>query len=347
MKAARLYVLGVLGVLIATWAMSAGGCANEQQQKGHELYGHYCSHCHGESGRQNEGFNWSSMPDPKPKDLTNKSEMSTLKDVDIFNTISRDMKDTSEGGDVIGDDDFAVPTMPTFKYTLSEDEIWAIVGYVRGLHGMKMEFKVEERKKELAAALLTAQGNLEQATKTYEAAEKQASEEAEKKNVDVDDAVYAKEMAVMVQAKKDLDVAQAAANNLVTRPGKGVNVARPDLAVKPEQVAKMVELGQRLYENKYGCNGCHSLGAAGGKVGPALDRAGFRLNGTWIYRWLKNPQAMKPETRMPALGLSDTDAKAVTMYLGTLRAPAQSDATIEKPDAPVEKPVAPVEKPKS
>jgi hypothetical protein len=35
------------------------------------------------------------------------------------------------------------------------------------------------------------------------------------------------------------------------------------------------------------------------------------------------------------------------MYLGTLRAPAQSDAPIEKPDAPVEKPVAPVEKPKS
>jgi len=68
----------------------------------------------------------------------------------------------------------------------------------------------------------------------------------------------------------------------------------------------------------------------GGKVGPALDRAGFRLNGTWIYRWVRNPQAMKPETRMPALGLSDADARAVTMYLGTLRAP--------KPDAPIEKP---------
>jgi cytochrome c2 len=113
--------------------------------------------------------------------------------------------------------------------------------------------------------------------------------------------------------------------------------------VKPEQVAKMVELGQRLYENKYGCNGCHSLGADGGKVGPALDRAGFRLNGTWIYRWLKNPQAMKPETRMPALGLSDADAKAVTMYLGTLRAP-QSEAPTEKTEAPATKAEAPAEK---
>jgi mono/diheme cytochrome c family protein len=293
-------------------------------------------HCHGENGRQNEGFNWSSMPDPKPKDLSNKSEMGTFKDEDIFNTVSRDMKDTSPGGDKIGDDDFAVPTMPTFKYTLSEDEIWAIVGYVRGLHGMKLEFKVEERKKELAAVLQTAQGKADQTKQAYEAAEKKASDEAEKKSaelkkdVDADESSYAKELAAMVQAKKELDVAQAALNNFSTRPGKGLNIARPDLTMKPEQVTEMVALGKRLYSNKYGCNGCHSLGEEGGKVGPALDRAGFRLNGTWIYRWVKNPQAMKAETRMPALGLSDNDAKAVTMYLGTLRA-AKPDAATEKP----------------
>jgi mono/diheme cytochrome c family protein len=336
MKAARLFALGTVGGLIGLWAMVAGGCASEQQQKGHELYSHYCMHCHGENGRQNEGFNWSSMPDPKPKDLSSKSEMGTFKDEDIFNTISRDMKDTSPGGDKIGDDDFAVPTMPTFKYTLSEDEIWAIVGYVRGLHGMKLEFKVEERKKELAAALQAAQSKSDQAKQAYEAAEKKASDEAEKKSeelkkdVEADESTYAKELAAMIQAKKELDVAQMAVTNFTARPGKGANVARPDLTVKPELVAEMVEQGKRLYSNKYGCNGCHSIGTEGGKVGPALDRAGFRLNGTWIYRWVKNPQAMKPETRMPALGLSDADAKAITMYLGTLRAP--------KPDAPIEKP---------
>jgi len=336
MKAARLYVLGAVSGLVGVWAMVVGGCASEQQQKGHELYNHYCMHCHGENGRQNEGFNWSSMPDPKPKDLSNKSEMSTFKDEDIFNTISRDMKDTSPGGDKIGDDDFAVPTMPTFKYTLSEDEIWAIVGYVRGLHGMKLEFKVEDRKNELAAALQTAQAKLDQATKSYEAAEKKANDEAEKKSAELkkdiepDESSYAKELAAMGQAKKELDAAQSALNYFSTRPGKGVNIARPDLTVKPEQTAELVALGKRLYSNKYGCNGCHSLGAEGGKVGPALDRAGFRLNGTWIYRWVKNPQAMKPETRMPALGLSDGDAKAVTMYLGTLRAP-KAEATADKP----------------
>lgn len=332
MKAARLQVIGTVAGLIGVWAMTAGGCANEQQKRGQELYAHYCMHCHGESGRQNEGFNWSAMPDPKPKDLSNKSEMSTFKDEDIFNTISRDMKDTSEGGDKIGDDEFAVPTMPTFKYTLSEDEIWAIVGHVRTLHGMKLEFKVEERKKELAEGLKAAQEKFDSSKQAYEAAEKKASEDAEKKSaetkkdVDVDESVYAKEQAAMGQAKKELDAAQLALNNFSGRPGKGTSVARPDLTATAEQAAQQAELGKRLYQNKYGCNGCHSIGGEGGKVGPALDRAGFRLNGTWVYRWLKNPQAMKPETRMPALGLSDADAKAVAHYLNTLRAPKEDPA---------------------
>jgi mono/diheme cytochrome c family protein len=337
MKAARLHVAGAVAGLVGVWAMVAGGCASEQQRKGHELYAHYCMHCHGENGRQNEGFNWSSMPDPKPKDLSNKSEMSTFKDEEIFNTISRDMKDTSAGGDKIGDDEFAVPTMPTFKYTLSEEEIWAIVAYVRTLHGMKLEFKVEDRKKELADALQGAQAKFDQAKKAYDEAEKKASEEAEKKSealkkdVEVDESAYAKEQAAMVQAKKDLDAAQAALNYFSTRPGKGLNIARPDLTMKPEQAAQLADVGKRLYANKYGCNGCHSVGGEGGKVGPALDRAGFRLNGTWIYRWVRNPQAMKPETRMPALGLSDADAKAVTMYLNTFRAPKPDDMPVAKP----------------
>lgn len=337
MKAATLRVMGTLLGLVGTWALVAGGCASEQQKRGKELYSHYCMHCHGENGRQNEGFNWSSMPDPKPKDLSNKSEMSTFKDEEIFNTISRDMKDTSPDGDKIGDDEFAVPTMPTFKYTLAEDEIWAIVDYVRSLHGMKMEFNVEERKKELSEAVQKAQAKYDEAKQAYEAAETRANEEAEKKSaalkkdVDVDESTYAKEQASMAQAKKELDAAQAALTYFSTRPGKGASVARPDLAVKVDQSAALVELGKRLYSNKYGCNGCHSLAGEGGKVGPALDRAGFRLNGTWIYRWVKNPQAMKAETRMPALGLSDADAKAVTAYLGTLRAPKTEEAPAVKP----------------
>jgi len=342
MKAVRRHVMGMVAGLVGVVAVFTGGCANEQERKGHELYAHYCMHCHGESGKQNEGFNWSSMPDPKPKDLSNRPEMGTWSDQEIFAVLSRDMLDTTdpdEGGDEIGDDDFGVPTMPTFKYTLSEDEIWAVVGYVRTLHGMKLEFNVEERKAQLEESLKAAQAKFEQATKAYEEAEQKAGEEAERKSeelnkdVDVDESAYAAEQEALAEAKKELDAAQVAVNNFSARPGKGVSIPRPDLTITPEQAAEQAEVGKRLYENKYGCNGCHSLDGEGGKVGPALDRAGFRLNGTWIYRWVKNPQAMNSETRMPALGLSDTDAKAVTLYLGTLRAPNADPPPTDKPES--------------
>ena len=143
----------VVGATLASLTAAVGvvGCSlfqNETVSRGHHLYSHYCMHCHGESGHQNEGYNWGMMPDPRPKDLSNKGEMSTFKDEEIFGTISRDMKDTTpEVGDKIGDDEFAVPTMPTFKYTLSQEEIWSIVAYVRTLHGMKLTYDLEARKK--------------------------------------------------------------------------------------------------------------------------------------------------------------------------------------------------------
>jgi mono/diheme cytochrome c family protein len=311
-------------------AVGTGGCTlfqSEQVAKGKRLYAHYCMHCHGEHGRQNEGYNWANMPDPRPKDLSNKGEMSTFKDEEIFATISRDMKDTTpEMGDKIGDDEFAVPTMPTFKYTLSEEEIWSIVAYVRTLHGMKLEFDIAGRIKQLEGAKLAAEQQYDRAKQAFEVAQKKAEDEAEKAGKDVDEAVYAKEQEALAAAKKELDAALAALTNFKERP-KFPTVPRPDLAMKPDQAEKLAERGKQLYTNKYGCNACHRIGEAGGVVGPPLDRAGFRLNSTWVYRWVKYPQAMKPDTRMPNLGLSDDDAKAVTMYLATLRAPATEPFT--------------------
>src|SRR5438034_6753806 len=248
-----------------------GGCAlfeNEHVAKGRRLYAYYCSHCHGEHGRPGEGFNWKLMPDPKTKDLSNKDEMSTLKDEEIFQTISRDMKDTTPGsGDKIGDDEFGVPTMPTFKYTLSEEELWSLVAYVRTLHGTKLE-------------------------------------------------------------KADWDKMKK------ERP-KMAPIPKPVVTSTPAEEAKSAGHGKQLYVNKYGCNACHKVGTDGGEVGPPLDRAGFRLNSTWVYRWIRYPQIMKPDTRMPNLGLTDSDAKAIVMYVGTLRAPGP-DKSEAKAQAKVE-----------
>jgi hypothetical protein len=46
---------------------------------------------------------------------------------------------------------------------------------------------------------------------------------------------------------------------------------------------------------------------------------------------------MNAETRMPALGLSDSDAKAVTLYLTTLKGENSEDAAEAPPEPAAEK----------
>ena len=95
------------------------------------------------------------------------------------------------------------------------------------------------------------------------------------------------------------------------------NVEIPEDLMTDERI----ELGQEHFEITYGCITCHSVGGEGGRIGPPLDRAGFMSNADWLYRWIKNPQAIRPRTKMPNLGLTDEDAMAVVAYLKTLRAP--------------------------
>jgi cbb3-type cytochrome oxidase cytochrome c subunit len=89
-----------------------------------------------------------------------------------------------------------------------------------------------------------------------------------------------------------------------------------DHAVKtdPATVAK----GRGLYFERYGCQSCHQIAGKGGYVGPPLDKVGSRLKAGWIYHWLKNPQAYKPESIEPNNRLNDDEADALTAYLLTL-----------------------------
>ncbi len=328
----------ILKIIVA--GVAAGlllyGCAgDERTAKGKKLYNHYCSHCHGESGQQGEGFNWERMPDPRPKNLASNAEMSTFSDKEIFDTVYRDMKDTADPAVLDDMNYFAVSTMPTFKYTLSEEEIWGIVGYVRTLHGMDLTYDLAGRKKELEEAYQAAKPDMEAAQAAFEAATEKAEEaqaayeetltDEELEDYEPEELTLPEEEAFLVASEK-YEKAKAAFENFSKRPKK-TQIPRPDLSISEEERAKQAELGKRLYTDKYGCNGCHSLNDVGGLVGPALDRAGFRLNGTWIYRWIRNPQSIKKHTRMPNLGISEPDALALTYYLDTLRAP--------KPEHPI------------
>jgi cytochrome c1 len=81
---------------------------------------------------------------------------------------------------------------------------------------------------------------------------------------------------------------------------------------------------------RYGCGSCHTIpGVTGarGLVGPPLlwwSRRTFiagELPNTPenLVRWIRDPQSVEPHTAMPALGLSDAEARDVAAYLYTLR----------------------------
>jgi cytochrome c oxidase subunit II len=80
---------------------------------------------------------------------------------------------------------------------------------------------------------------------------------------------------------------------------------------------------------KSACVGCHTIrGVSAGVLGPDLTHFGSRKlfgAGLWetnadnVARWVKDPPALKPGSKMPNLHLSDADSKAVAAYLVGLK----------------------------
>jgi mono/diheme cytochrome c family protein len=89
----------------------------------------------------------------------------------------------------------------------------------------------------------------------------------------------------------------------------------------------MAALGKELYEVKYQCQACHTIGASGGYVGPNLNNAGSWLTPAWIEAWLKNPQALVPDTIEPHRNFTDQEIKGLTAYLMTLHAGSKPQKT--------------------
>lgn len=240
------------------------GCSKSESDQlamqGKELFTSYCIHCHGPSGI-GDGFN-AEFLDPRPRDLTDTFEvfLGELSNEDIYGLIlSRDIMDPAEAERLLDEAlendtelPFMVPpAMPTFKYTLSDAERWALVAYVRTLH------------------------------------------KNDAPSVKVDETVNTLRPVFPIRQAPSWDIAE-------------------------ETRLSLVEQGKFLFADKYNCVGCHAVSGYGGKVGPDLSQSGARLSSDWLYQWISNPQAMKTETKMPNLGLTKDEAKAITLYLGSL-----------------------------
>ncbi|MEK7286928.1 MAG: c-type cytochrome [Nitrospirota bacterium] len=255
-------------VSLLTVLLLAGlfGCQSKQVAEGKKTFDRYCAPCHGDSGA-GDGYNAKNL-DPHARDLTDKQEsyMAKLKNEEIYEVIEK-------GGAGV---DLA-PTMPSWGKTLSQNQIWSLVAYIRTLHKYEgTPVKFDE-------------------AKPYDAKHPRSA------------AVTEGEFVSLMGTRSS------------------------------DQVAKdeLVKLGEELF-GEYGCVGCHRILGTGGQLGPDLSRAGFMLQPQFIYRWVRNPQSFLPETRMPNLNLSEEDAFAVAMYLGTLKHPPQGKGA----QVPVPKPTS-------
>ncbi|MFI5175017.1 MAG: c-type cytochrome [Terriglobia bacterium] len=93
----------------------------------------------------------------------------------------------------------------------------------------------------------------------------------------------------------------------------------PESANPKNFTPEKASLGKQLYEVKYQCQSCHTIGSGGGYVGPNLNNVGNWMNAAWIEAWLKNPQALVPDTIEPRRDFTDEEISALTAYLTTLK----------------------------
>jgi len=96
--------------------------------------------------------------------------------------------------------------------------------------------------------------------------------------------------------------------------------------------APVLAAGLEIFQTE-GCLGCHKLGGRGGVLGPALDRTGDKskhalpfahVEGdrqvwTWHREHLRSPEAVVPDSQMPAVDLDEEAIDALTAYMLSLR----------------------------
>lgn len=98
---------------------------------------------------------------------------------------------------------------------------------------------------------------------------------------------------------------------------------------QPAQINASVAEGRRVFETT-ACINCHTVSGtvANGRFGPDLTHlmsrdtiaSGVAPNTPeQLRQWVKNPDAIKPSSKMPAMQLSDGELDAVIAYLSTLR----------------------------
>jgi len=98
-----------------------------------------------------------------------------------------------------------------------------------------------------------------------------------------------------------------------------------DYKVPKAPAGGSVSRGEKLVES-LGCKGCHVVTEEDRKIrktdvthdfAPELTKIGSKVNRDWLYAWIMNPKQYHPNTTMPRLRLSKSEAKDIVAYLMT------------------------------
>lgn len=98
-------------------------------------------------------------------------------------------------------------------------------------------------------------------------------------------------------------------------------VAAATLAATAQERASRdtrIEDGRRAFVAQ-GCHGCHTVGALGTPIGPALSHVGAKYSEAYLRRWLRDPAQQRPHQHMPKLELTEAQIDVLAAFLASLK----------------------------
>ncbi len=119
---------------------------------------------------------------------------------------------------------------------------------------------------------------------------------------------------------------------------------KSDTPTYPDPPAGNAARGEELFKT-IGCEGCHVLDSDARRDqfyplfnrmnGPNLVRTGSKVSAGWLYAWIRDPHVYNPDTRMPSLRLTDSEAADLTAYLMADRDQAFENLSIPAVDGEI------------
>ncbi len=104
----------------------------------------------------------------------------------------------------------------------------------------------------------------------------------------------------------------------MARTGMGLMLVGIALIFVSVQTARAEADGKALYDAKK-CSMCHAIDGKGGKMGPDLSAVGSKQTAEWIAKFLKDPKAVNPKSKMPTPKGTDEEFHAIAGYLASLK----------------------------